>query len=68
MFIYTDSRSFYNNLVLFNTITEKRLLIDLYLLYQAYEKREIAEVRWIPTVLRHGGGDYGSICMGIYSH
>ena len=49
MVIYTDSRSLYDNLVSLNTTTEKRLLIDLYLLRQAYERREIAEVRWILT-------------------
>ena len=49
MVIYTDSRSLYDCLVSLNTITEKRLLIDLAILRQAYERREIAEVRWIPT-------------------
>lgn len=49
MVIYTDSRSLYDGLVSLNTTTEKRLLIDLHLLRQAYERREIAEVRWIPT-------------------
>ena len=48
MVIYTDSRSLYNSLVSLNTTTEKRLLIDLYLLRQVYERWEIAEVRWIP--------------------
>ena len=47
--IYTDSRSLYDGLVSLNTTTEKRLLIDLHLLRQAYERREIAEVCWIPT-------------------
>ena len=49
MVIYTDSRSLYDGLVSLNTTTEKRLLIDLHLLRQAYERREIAEVCWIPT-------------------
>ena len=49
MVIYTDSQSLYDSLVSLNTTTEKRLLIDLHLLRQAYERREIAEVRWIPT-------------------
>ena len=49
MVIYTDSRSLYDSLVSLNSTTEKRLLIDLHLLRQAYERREIAEVRWIPT-------------------
>ena len=43
MVIYTDSRSLYDSLVSLNTTTEKRLLIDLHLLRQAYERREIAE-------------------------
>ena len=47
MIIYTDSRSLYDGLVSLNTTTEKRLLIDLHLLRQAYERREIAEVCWI---------------------
>ena len=49
MIIYTDSRSLYDGLVSLNTTTEKRLLIDLHLLRQEYERREIAEVCWIPT-------------------
>ena len=49
MVIYTDSRSLYDALVSLNTTTEKRLLIDLHLLRQAYERREVAEVLWIPT-------------------
>ena len=48
MVIYTDSRSLYDSLVSLNSTTEKRLLIDLHL-RQAYERREIAEVRWVPT-------------------
>ena len=44
MVIYTNSGSLYNALVFLNTITEKRLFIDLHLLRQAYEKREVAEV------------------------
>ena len=49
MVVYTDSRSLYDSLVSLNTTTEKRLLIDLHLLRQSYERREIAEIKWIPT-------------------
>ena len=49
MVIYTDSRSLYNNLVSLNITTEKKLLIDLYLLRQAYKRREITKIRWIAT-------------------
>ena len=47
--IYTDSRSLYDSLVSLNSVTEKRLLIDLRILLQAYERRELTEVLWIPT-------------------
>jgi hypothetical protein len=46
---YTDSRSLFDALVTLNNTAEKRLLIDLQLLRQAYERREITEVCWIPT-------------------
>ncbi|RFU28087.1 hypothetical protein B7463_g8248, partial [Scytalidium lignicola] len=45
--IYTDSRSLYDCLVKLGTIQEKRLMIDMMCLHQAYERRQIAEVRWI---------------------
>jgi len=44
LIIYTDSKSFYNNLVLLNTITKKRFLIDLKVLYESYERRELVDV------------------------
>ena len=43
----TDSRSLYNCLVKLGTTHEKRLMIDLMHLRQSYERREIAEVKWI---------------------
>lgn len=44
---YTNSRSLYQCLVKLGTTQEKRLIIDVLYLRQAYERREIAEVRWI---------------------
>ena len=43
----TDSKSLYECLVKLGTTQEKRLMIDIMCLRQAYERREIAEVRWI---------------------
>jgi len=45
--ICTDSRSLYDCLVKLGTTNEKRLMVDIMCLRQSYEKREIAEVRWI---------------------
>ena len=47
--IYTDSKSLYDSLVSLNTVTEKRLLIDLRVLRESYERRELADVFWIPA-------------------
>ena len=45
--ICIDSRSLYECIVKLGTTQEKRLMIDLMCLRQAYERREIAEVKWI---------------------
>jgi hypothetical protein len=45
--ICTDSKSLYECLVKLGTTQEKRLMIDVMCLRQAYERREIAEVKWI---------------------
>lgn len=47
--IYTDSRSLFDCITNINRTTEKRLLIDLCILQESYERREISEVFWIPT-------------------
>ena len=45
--IYIDSKSLYDCLVRLGTIYEKRLMIDIMCLRQAYERREISQVVWI---------------------
>jgi len=45
--VYTDSKSLYEYLVKLGTTREKRLIIDVMCLRQAYERREITEVKWI---------------------
>jgi hypothetical protein len=43
----TDFKSLYNCLVRLGTIQEKRLMIDVMCLRQAYERRLITNVKWI---------------------
>ena len=43
----TDLYSLYKCLVKLGTTNEKRLIIDIMALRQSYERREIAEIRWI---------------------
>ena len=45
--VCTDSYSLYECLVKLGTTSEKRLMIDIMALRQSYERREIAEIRWI---------------------
>lgn len=47
--VYTDSRSLFDCLSKVSRTAEKRLLIDLSMLRQSYERREITEAFWIPT-------------------
>ena len=47
MVLCTDSKSLYDCLVKLGTTQEKRLMVDLMCLRQAYERREIMEVKWI---------------------
>ncbi len=46
--LYTDSKCLFDGLTTLNTTTEKRLLIDLNMLRQCYERREIVDVFWMP--------------------
>jgi hypothetical protein len=43
----TDSKSLYDCLVKLGTTTEKRLMIDIMAMRESYERKEIAEVKWI---------------------
>jgi hypothetical protein len=47
LILLTNSKFLYDCLVKLDTIAEKRLMIDLMCLRQSYERREIAEIRWI---------------------
>src|SRR5438034_7425408 len=45
--VCTDSYSLYECLVKLGTTKEKRLMIDIMSLRQAYERQEVFEIRWI---------------------
>ena len=45
--IYTDLKLLYDCLIRLGTTQEKRLIVDIIYLRQAYERREITKVKWI---------------------
>ena len=47
LILCTDSMLIYKCLIKLGTTQEKRLMIDVMCLRQSYERREIAEVKWI---------------------
>jgi hypothetical protein len=47
LILFTYSKSLFNCLVKLETTSEKRLMIDLMCLKQSYERKNIAEIRWI---------------------
>lgn len=51
--VYTDSWILPDFLVHIQKMTEKRLLIDLHMIRQSYERQEGTELFWIPTAENH---------------
>lgn len=49
LILYTDSKSLYDILVDINSTTEKRLLIDIYMLRQYYELKKLTEAICTPS-------------------
>jgi hypothetical protein len=47
LILLKNSKSLYDCLVKLDTIAEKKLMIDLMCFRQSYERRKIAEIRWI---------------------
>lgn len=45
--LYTDSRSLYGLCISFSQTTERRLLINLALIREVYERQDISDVFWI---------------------
>jgi hypothetical protein len=45
--ICTDSKSLYECMIKLGTTQEKRLMVDIMALRESYERREIAEIKWI---------------------
>jgi hypothetical protein len=46
--LYTDSQSLYHLAISLTRTTERRLMVDLALLREAYERRDITHFAWIP--------------------
>ena len=47
LILCTNLKSLYDCLVRLNTTQEKRLMIDVMCLRQAYERRQITDIKWI---------------------